>query len=199
MQTETKGRVALAVAVFITGTLVSGCRTFTKPAHAKSFHDDKVLWMDFDATRRGAVLISTNTAYKVVFEPTPDVAMGVVAEIVTKFSITNQISAENSVKITESLTSLGEVTTTVKALRESLFRISELAANNQINPEQTETLYKEALKTMIKLAEAQANKSDPKNLMTQLKTREAELEIKRTELKTAELKIEAEKHKGSNP
>lgn len=185
MQKETKGRVVRIAAITILGligaSLVSGCRTFTKPAHAKAIEVDNVLWMDFDATRRGGVIISTDSKFKVLFEPTPDVAVASVAEIITKLSITNQISAENSVKITESLTSLGEVTATVKALRESLFRISELAANNQIDSNQTVMLYTNALEAVIKLAQSQANKSDPANVLNTLKTREVELQIKQLE------------------
>jgi hypothetical protein len=141
-------------------SLSSGCRTFTNPARVKQFnaaHTTNVVWMDFDGTRRVGLLIPTNSHFRVVLEPAPDATIETTAKFVASFAMTNQLSADQTTRITEKITQLGEVTAIVKALRESLFRINELSVNGHLDKIQVERLYTNALHAVVALADKSAN------------------------------------------
>lgn len=168
--------------------LLCGCSTFTSPARTKALPDANVVWMDFDALRRGGLLLKTNAGYHVILEPAPDAALYSTVDSVTKLKLTDKLDAEQSFKVTQALVELGEVNTTVKALRESLFRINELAVNGFLEKTNVVYLYETALKSVEKLAQAQANKSDPTNKLAEVQARQLELQTKQTELQILKVK-----------
>ena len=134
--------------------LLCGCRSFTSPARQRDVSNG-VRWIDYDATRRGAYLVtSQNPNMRVLAEQSPDAALGVVAEFVAKGSYQG-ISADASAKVTETISELGKRTQTVMVLREALYRLNELGINNaQMTPTDIKELYKKILETTVKIAEA---------------------------------------------
>jgi hypothetical protein len=131
-----------------------GCRTFTDPAREHSVGNG-VSWIDYDATRRGAYLISTNNPdVRVLAEQSPDAAMGTVAEFVAKGSY-NGISAEASAKVTETIAELGKRTQTVMVLRESMYRLNELQLLRPDMPDSdVKEIYEKILETSLEIAKA---------------------------------------------
>jgi len=168
-----------------------GCSSFTSPARTKALPDANAVWMDFDALRRGGLLLKTNAGYRVVLEPAPDAALVSTVDSVTKLKLTDKLDAEQSFKVAQSLVELGEVDTTVKALRESLFRINELAVNGYLDKPEVVQLYTNALEAVLKLAQAQANRNDPATKQAEVQSRQLELQSKQTELEILKAKISA--------
>jgi len=96
---------------------------------------------------------------RIVSEPSPDVALGVVADFVAKGSYSG-ISAEASAKVTESISELGKRTQTIMFLRESLYRIGELQASREdLSKTEIKELYLEVLKAALELAKADNEKA----------------------------------------
>jgi hypothetical protein len=130
--------------------VVSGCRTFTSPARSRQLSPD-VTWLDYDATRRGTLVMKTSTGTRVLAEPSPDVALGVVSEFVGKASYQG-ISGEASAKVTESIAELGKRTETIMFLRESLFRLNELQTVTALEKAEVLEMYRLVLQTALELA-----------------------------------------------
>lgn len=140
----------------------TGCHTFTNPARTKTISSSESQWLDFDASRRGGLLLATNSPFQVILEPAPDVAISSVAEFAAKASAQGKFDAEATAKITESLTSLGERTEAVMILRESLFRLNLLAANHAIDSNAVTNLFSQILAASQKIVEAEVKKQQAK-------------------------------------
>src|SRR5262245_58234032 len=127
--------------VVVASSLASftGCRSFTSPARVHKL-DNNIIWFDYDASRRGALILPQGGNQRVLSEPSPDVAIGVVAEFVGKASYQG-MSGEASAKVTESIAELGKRTQTIMFLREALFRLNELQTANQVDKDDVIALY----------------------------------------------------------
>ena len=194
----------IILVVLLTASLAAtGCRTFTSPARHKPLgQSSKVEWMDFDASRRGGFLIQTNTPFQLILEPAPDVAITSVAEFITKASVKDKFTAEQTTKITESLTSLGERTEAVMVLRESLFRLNLLAANGTVDKNDVTNLFSQILNVASKIADAEVNKQKTKEEQAKTDAKQADADksksdanAKATDLKTELLKSDLFKSK----
>src|SRR5258706_5273076 len=129
-----------------------GCRSLTSPARSHSLKGG-VTWIDYDATRRGALVIPKDGGQMMVSEPSPDVALGVVADFIAKASYSN-ITGEASAKVTETIAELGKRTQTVMVLRECLFRINELQLiKKDLTKEEIKELYIRVMETVLELAQ----------------------------------------------
>lgn len=129
-------RVAMLLIVVCT---LGGCRSVTDPARHHELRPGTIYRLDFDATRRNAVIIPKNVGQDsvrsdvfVLAEPSPDVAMASVVELGGKLNYSG-ISAEASAKITESIIELGKRTQAIMFLRELMYRTSEQYINGAIN------------------------------------------------------------------
>jgi len=131
---------------------LGGCRTFTSPARVHKL-DNGAMWFDYDASRRGALMIPADSKARVLSEPSPDVAISVVSEFVTKASY-KDISGEASAKVTESIAELGKRTQTIMFLREALYRLDELQTTTTLDKDEVKSLYTLVLQTALELAKA---------------------------------------------
>jgi hypothetical protein len=144
--------------------------------------------MDFDASRRGGLLIPSNSPFQLVLEPSPDVAMSSVADFATKVSIAGKIDASQTSTITQSLASLGERTEAVMALRESLFRLNLLAADGHIDSNQVTNLFGQILAVAQKIADAELEKQNVKEQQAITAGKTADANRAASEQKTAAIK-----------
>jgi hypothetical protein len=110
-----------------------------------------VTWLDYDASRRGTLIIPEDSKSRILSEPSPDVAIGVVSEFVGKASYKG-ISGEASAKVTESIAELGKRTQTIMFLREALFRLNEMQTANKIDPAEVTKLYTKVIDVAVELA-----------------------------------------------
>ncbi len=126
--------ILIAVSVIVTG-----CSSLTDPARKHELDIKKSYWMDYDASRRGALLFGADSSWKACAEPAPDVAIGIVAKLAGKG------------EFAQSIVNLAEKTQMVLFLRESLFRLCELSINTNITVDETKDLYKTVIDTALEL------------------------------------------------
>jgi hypothetical protein len=136
---------------------VFGCASFTSPARERELENNKAHWFDYDATRRGAILMpapSNSQAIRFCAEPSPDVAL----QITDKFKAKGgdgTITAEAEMDFDQDVIQLAQRTQTIMFLRESLYRLCELSMNMNITPTEIVGLYTKVLDSSTKLAEAE--------------------------------------------
>jgi len=116
-------------------------------------------WMDYDATRRGAVILfgEDGKAY-VLSEPSPDAAVNLTQSYLAKLNY-KEIGMEGSLDLAEEIAQLGKRTSTIMFLRESLYRLAELANSGELDEESIE-LFKIAMDSALKLAESEFMQSE---------------------------------------
>ena len=163
-------------AILFCTLFLAGCRSFTSPARIHRIEPEKSYWTDYDATRRGAIIFTDESGRTVMLaEPAPDVAIGLAQEYLAKVNY-KEISAEASLALAENVVQLGKRTSTIMFLRESLYRLAELASADQLDPN-TVSLYKEAMRAALELAKAESKAAEAQAI--DAKTRADEARMKR--------------------
>ncbi len=148
----------LTIVLFLV-LLLSGCAGFTSPARKHVLESNTPYWFDYDASRRGAFLLSdNNTKVKICAEPSPDVAL----QIINKFMLTvplEKIPVQGQVNISQQVLQLAGRTQTILFLRESLYRLCELSVSNNFTKDDIKALYENVIEVSSKLAEAELTKA----------------------------------------
>ncbi|MEG1929488.1 MAG: hypothetical protein RR090_12890 [Niameybacter sp.] len=141
-------KIIIPLCTFLT---LVGCTTFTPPAHQKELKNGTI-WLTYDASRRGTIVvpINTDTPYRFCAEPVPDVALTLANKI--KLGVkqpANDISANGSVDLGAVASVLNGRTETVLLAREAMFRLCEASLNGAIPKEK----YTEHFGAILKLVE----------------------------------------------
>lgn len=141
-------KIIITLCTFLT---LVGCTTFTPPAHQKELKNGTI-WLTYDASRRGTIVvpINTETPYRFCAEPVPDVALTLANKI--KLGVkqpANDISANGSVDLGAVASVLNGRTETVLLAREAMFRLCEASLNGAIPKEK----YTEHFGAILKLVE----------------------------------------------
>lgn len=136
--------------------VISGCASFTSPARQHMLEEGRTYWFDYDASRRGAVLIPKHEKKNIAIcaEPSPDVAL----EIVNKFKVDvgiEKLDVGVQADIQEKVIQLAKRTQTIMFLRESLYRLCELSLNFQLRDEDVRRLYEKVIEAAADLAKAE--------------------------------------------
>lgn len=136
--------------------VISGCASFTSPARQHMLEEGRTYWFDYDASRRGAVLIPKHEKKNIAIcaEPSPDVAF----EIVNKFKVDvgiEKLDVGVQADIQEKVIQLAKRTQTIMFLRESLYRLCELSLNFQLRDEDVRRLYEKVIEAAADLAKAE--------------------------------------------
>lgn len=133
---------------------LSGCASMTAPARTHALDPSKPYVVDYDASRRGAYILPAEGSLKVCAEPAPDVALESITKIIAELKLADpNVDAKTQLEFQTKVVELAGRTQLVLVLRESLYRLCEQGANGQVNSEQIASLYKQALDTVLKLAE----------------------------------------------
>jgi hypothetical protein len=152
----------LAACGFMLLTL-SGCATFTSPARVHELQSNKPYWMDYDASRRGAIVIPDGSNVKMCSEPTPDVALNFAEQILVQVQAQTQnnpnIDGKVQAQLSETAMELAGRTQMVLFLRESLYRLCEQSVNGNLNHDEVKQLYELVIQTSLKLAESDVAKN----------------------------------------
>lgn len=145
--------------------LLSGCANFTSPARSSALTSNTAYWLDYDATRRGALVLPHGVNMKTCAEPAPDVALSLVSKL--EASSKPGADADGKERIAKAefnstVVDLAKRTQTVAFLRESLFRLCEQSLNNTFTKEQVIDAYKVVIAVAQKIAEADAKDAEAK-------------------------------------
>ncbi|HGF5181850.1 hypothetical protein [Vibrio parahaemolyticus] len=135
--------------------IASGCSSFTSPARYHELQETKSYWLDYDATRRGAIVSNGSTDWKSCAEPTPDAAMNLVSKLSGSADIAGKGKVSGNGELNQNIVKLAEKTQMVMFLRESMFRLCELSLNANLTPEQINNLYKSVIDSSIKVIETE--------------------------------------------
>ena len=142
--------------VFLLLVMGLGCASFTSPAREHELIEGKTYWFDYDASRRGAIVIPNHANKNIVIcaEPSPDVAL----EIVDKFKASvklERIEVGAEADIQEKVIQLAKRTQTIMFLRESLYRLCEMSLNFHLEDDAVKSLYEKVIDAASKMAAAE--------------------------------------------
>lgn len=150
--------ISWAIAALLAG-LGQGCGSFEPPSKVVYLPDQKVTWVDSDATRRSAFLVPGKDGKPpivIAAEPPPDAAMATAAALTGKLNYSG-LSAEASANLTQSITQLGTRSESVMVLREGLYRIQQMVTDGQLTGDQAVPLFNQVLTAATTIAQADAN------------------------------------------
>jgi len=143
------------VALLAMAGLWTGCASFTSPAREHVLDDGKTYWFDYEATRRGAVLVPRHERKNVAIcaEPSPDAALSIVDKFRADVG-TGKITVGGEANVEQQVIQLAGRTQTLMLLRESLYRLCELSLNFNLKDEEVVALYKNVTDALLKMATA---------------------------------------------
>ncbi len=157
-----------------------GCKQLKKPEDKQGYH------FNYDPSRRGGlVLYDKNGDLRVLAEVQPDAIVATASDLATKLAGTikgQEISIENALKITESISELGKRSVAGNILRDALYRLAEMTiSKNSLSADQKEIFLK-IMETATKIAEAELKDVEgkiekAKAVQAAEKTRQSELEL----------------------
>ena len=149
------GTERLCIACLIVFALC-GCASLTPPAVQHVLEEGKTYWLDYDASRRGTIIIPKHEKKNIAIcaEPAPDAALDIVDRFKANVG-TGKITVGAEVDVEEQVIQLAKRTQTIMFLREALYRLCELSLNYQLNEAQVKDLYEKVIDTAVKMADAE--------------------------------------------
>lgn len=139
--------------------LLSGCANLTAPAREHALDSTKQYWFDYDATRRGAVMVPDTAKVKMCSEPSPDAALNLVSKLEASLEKTGVGKVDGTAEFNASVVKLAERTQMVMFLREALYRLCEQSLNQQFTKEEVLSAYNKAIDTAKAIAETDRDKA----------------------------------------
>lgn len=139
--------------------LLSGCANLTSPAREHSLDTSKQYWFDYDASRRGAVMVPDTAKIKMCSEPSPDAALNLVSKLDLSLEKTGVGKTEGSAEFNASVVKLAERTQMVMFLREALYRLCEQSLNQQFTKEEVLVAYNKVIDTAMAIAKADQDRA----------------------------------------
>lgn len=176
-------------------TLLSGCSSMTSPARVHALADGKGYWFDYDATRRGTVLVGQDPAtqkfaFRSCAEPAPDVALSLASKIESQLSY-KEISGQAKGELAINAVKLADRSQMVMFFREALFRLCEISINQNLNNSEITVLYTQIINTALRLGSEKAIDADILSIKANLTQAEANISA----AAAARAQAEAEKAK----
>jgi len=140
----------------------SGCATMTSPARVHSLTPNAAYLLDYDASRRGTIILPKPDGKGVYYcaEPSPDMAYNSVVNLVASVQLQNpNVDASTQLQFQQSVVELAQRSETIQFLREAMFRLCEQSINGTMSQTAVEQEYDNALKTALALAQADLTKT----------------------------------------
>lgn len=172
-----------------------GCSVFTGPARKHDLETTKNYWFEYDATRRGTVLVSVpangSTTFRSCAEPSPDVANSLTSKIESQLQY-KDLSVEAKGELAVNAVKLADRTQMVMFFREALFRVCEISLNVSLSPEVVGRLYDRIIDTALHLGTDKAFDFDAQKaqLVSQIELKRLEFDIERASLERTRLQTE---------
>lgn len=124
---------------------------------------DGIIFIKYDASKRGAFFIPKAKDYKIIVEPSPDVGTKNIHEALVSGGYKG-VEAKASYRLNQEMVELGQRTETVYLLREALFRLNILSVNYDLPVESAMTVYKEILLAAKELVSTDKAKAESKKI-----------------------------------
>lgn len=139
--------------------LLSGCANLTSPAREHALESNRQYWFDYDASRRGAVMVPDTAKIKICSEPSPDAALNLVSKLQASLETVDAGKVGGSAEFSASVVKLAERTQMVMFLREALYRLCEQSLNQQFSKEEVLSAYLKVIDTAKAIADADRDKA----------------------------------------
>lgn len=139
----------------IAALLLAGCAWTTSPARQHELEPGAPYWFDYDAGRRGAVLVPSRGAVRFCAEPSPDIALQQSVALLAKAQTPQGITAEGSTTLSSDVVAMAGRTQTVVFLREALYRLCEQSLNGNLTQAEIGPLFAKIIETSFLLSQAQ--------------------------------------------
>ena len=157
---------------------ISGCATFSAPSSSKELKPSQSYWMSYDASRRGSIIVASDSKVKTCAEPAPDVAMSFVNALKGDFKLPGGTAATGvDATLNATAMALAGRDDVVLLAREALFRICEASINGTIQPSDVKPLFEDVFKQVEAIAVAQANKAKSDAAAEKSKTEQLRLQL----------------------
>jgi hypothetical protein len=167
------------VLLFVISSL-AGCSHFTSPARAKKLGSGDSYWMDYDAYRRGTLVLNRsdqdgNSRIVSCSEPAPDAAMELVNKFEGQLKAKDVELAKGKVELTSNAVDLAKRTQMINFLRESLYRLCELSMNTDLSADQMKNMYEGVSKAAVELVKLEITKAQSE--IDKEKTKQSKLNL----------------------
>lgn len=153
--------------IIISSTIIlilSGCANLTSPAREHVLDSNTSYWFDYDASRRGAVMVPSNTNIKICSEPSPDVALTLLSKFNASVEQTGVGKVGGSAEFNASVVKLAERTQMVMFLRESLYRLCEQSINNNFTSSEVLNAYNKVIDAALVIVQTDQMKAQENNI-----------------------------------
>lgn len=186
----------------------SGCASFTSPGRSTALEDGKSYWFDYDASRRGTLLVvsngtATDKKIRTCAEPAPDVAFTLTSKIESELKY-KDLDAKAKGEVATQALKLADRTQMVMFIREAMFRLCEINMVQPLESKNLTSLYDQILNIALRLgsdkmieydiiiAEATLKKAEKELEATQARRKEVADEIARLreDIATAQGKLD---------
>lgn len=134
-----------------------GCSAFFPPAEKNELKSG-AYWLNYDAERRGAVILPKDGDYQYCAEPAPDVARSLINKIQADIKDRGNGSIESDVNAIE----LAGRTNTVLIAREALYRLCEININKSLSGAEVVKMFDATISMISEVVKAEGARSNAK-------------------------------------
>lgn len=147
----------ILIVLVSTAFVLTGCTNFYPPVSKRYISDNQSYWLNYDASRRGSLVISHDGKIRSCSEPAPDVALSFVNELnASQKAPTGTTGASADATLNATALALAGRNEVVLLARESLFRICEANLNGAISNTDVAKLYELVFDKVLALSKEQA-------------------------------------------
>jgi len=125
--------------------VITGCANLTSPARYHEIDATKAYWLDYDASRRGTLVLPAGNKVKTCAEPSPDVALTLVSKLEASLKSEAGGDATAKAEFSATVVELAKRTQMVMFLREALFRLCEQSINSDLTVTNVVSLYEKVI------------------------------------------------------
>lgn len=141
----------------VAGLFLAGCGAFTTPAGYQELEPGQSYWFRYDASRRGSVMVVGDAPVRYCAEPSPDIALEVNGDGGLSVTTAAGVSADVKARLQSQVIQLAGLNSTIRFLRETLYRVCEARMANAITAVENVQLMRQIIEAAQKLAEAQSS------------------------------------------
>ena len=150
--------------------VITGCANLTSPARNHEIDPTKAYWFDYDASRRGTLVLPADKKVKTCAEPSPDVALTLVSKLEATLKPEAGGDATAKAEFSATVVELAKRTQMVMFLREALFRLCEQSINGDFTVKDVVGLYKEVITAATDIVKTDKAAAETKALDAQNKS-----------------------------
>lgn len=165
-------RLTISLATATITLALGGCANLTPPARIHDVSEAKAHWIEYDASRRGALLRTEDGKIRGCAEPAPDIGLSLLSKL--KLQPEGVTAPVLDTELSSTVVALAGRTQVVLTLRESLYRICEAYMNGALSGPDVKSLFGDTLKAAQTIAEAVRQEADSEKVKSEAAKTNAE-------------------------